>query len=427
LLVSPAAKALGPRVVQSQLAAGATLLVSEQHNLPLVVVQVVLDAGARSDPPEHAGLANLTSELLTEGTTSRSAAAISEAIDSIGASLDASTDTDYAVVSLRVLKQDLEIGLRLMADVLLHPVFAEAELTRRREAVLAQIRAEKDDPTQVAQKAFQAALFGAEPYGHPVEGTETSVPRISRSDVRAFFERHYGPAGATVVMVGDITAAEASASLERVLGGWRGGSDAAAAPPAATVPSAQALRIDKPVTQAGIILGHRGVARNNPDYEALSVMNYILGGGGFSSRLVDSIRTQAGLAYSVASFFTVNKWPGSFLVVMQTKNPSVGDAIGRARAELERIRTQPVSDDELTEAKRYLTGSFPLRLDSNGKIAQFIGQVWFYGLGLDYADKYLQRVSAVTKEDVQRVAQQYLHPEALVEVIVADLAQTALP
>jgi zinc protease len=164
---------------------------------------------------------------------------------------------------------------------------------------------------------------------------------------------------------------------------------------------AKSVHIDRPVTQASIALGHRGVARDNPDFETLSVMNYILGGGGFSSRLMENIRTKAGLAYSVGSFFSVNRGAGTFQIVMQTKNASAADAVARARAELERIRNEGVTDEEVNEAKRYLTGSFPLRLDSTTKIAQFLGQITVFGLGIDY--------------------------EALTEVIVAALTEAKLP
>ena len=414
------AVALGPAVSQEMLPNGATLLVSEQRNLPLVLVRVVLDAGARRDPPGQGGLASLTADLLTEGTTTRSAETIKESIDFIGGALGANADQDYAVVSLQVLRKDLDTGLDLLADVLLRPALRADELTRQREAVLASIRADEDDPTNVAQKAFQQALFGDTPYGHPVEGTEASVARLTRADAQQFYRHFYGPAGAAIVIVGDLSLDEARAALARVLGDWRGMPPAPFVFPPLTEPTARTVRIDRQVTQAGIVLGELGIARDNPDYERIAVMNYILGGGGFSSRLMDNIRTQAGLAYSVASVFAAGKSPGPFEIVMQTKTASVDDAIARARQQVEAMRAAPVSDAELQEAKRYLTGSFPLRLDSNAKIADFIAQTWFYGLGTNYADVYIQRVSAVTADDVQRVAQAYLHPERFLEVVVTD-------
>jgi len=426
LLMGGAAAALGPSVSTETLPNGATLLVSEQTNLPVVLVGILLDAGARRDPSGRAGVANLTADLLTEGTTTRSAAEISQAIDFVGGSLDSTADADFADISLRVLKKDLDVGLGLFADVLLHPAFAADELSRRKEAVLASIRAEQDDPNRVAQKAFREALFDGEPYGSPVEGNESTVPRITRADVRSFYERYYRPSGAVVVVVGDITVREARERVQRALADWDGPPIAPFQYPPTGESVARTVRIDKPVTQASIILGQRGVARDNPDWEALSVMNYVLGGGGFSSRLMNSIRTEAGLAYSVGSGFSVDKSPGSFQIVMQTKNASTADAIARARAEVDRIRTEPIGDDELEEAKKYLTGSFPLRLDSDGKIAGFFSQVWFYGLGLDYAGTYLRKVDAVTKEDVLRVAREYLDPNRFLEVVVADLSRAGI-
>lgn len=421
LLLWPAlAAALGPVVVQDTLPNGAALLVSEQKTLPMVIVRVMLDAGARRDPDSKAGLANLTAELVTEGTATRSAQQIKDAIDFIGGALGASADTDYAVVTLQVLRKDLDAGLALLADVLLRPAFKPDELARRREAVLASIRAAEDDPTAVALKAFQRALFGDTPYGHPDEGTEATVPRITRADVQGFFRRYYGPSRAAIVVVGDVSPAEAREHFGRALGTWRGEPIAPFVYPPFTAPPGEQVRIKRPVTQAGIVMGQLGIARDNPDYETISVMNYVLGSGGFSSRLMDSIRTQAGLAYSVGSYFVASKSPGPFEIIMQTKTASIADAIARARQEVERIRSAPIGDDELQEAKRYLTGSFPLRLDSNSKIADFIAQAWFYELGMNYADTYIQRVNAVTLDDVQRVAQTYLHPDRFIEVVVTN-------
>jgi zinc protease len=420
-LTGPPARAAGPETVESKLNCGARLVVSEQRNLPIVIIRVLIDAGSRLDTPGQEGLANLTAAVLTEGTATRSAAEINEAIEFVGGSLTSWAGTDYAQAGLRVLAKDLDLGTDLLADVLLHPAFATPEVERQREAVLAGIRSGRDNPTYVAQKAFRAAVFAGEPYGHPVDGTEESVARLTRDDVRSFYGRHYQPAGALVLVVGDLSAADAHEILDRKLSGWKAGGERTFAYPAPRSTTARTIRIEKPVTQAAIVLGHRGVARNTPDYEALEVMNYILGGGGFSSRLTDSIRTQAGLAYSIASYFSAYESTGSFAVLMQTKNASVAEAIARAKREVGRIRDELVSDAELDEARRYLTGSFPLGLDTLNELADFVSEVALYDLGEDYAERYLERVAAVTKEDVQRVAREYLHPDALLEVVVTDL------
>jgi zinc protease len=424
---SGTAAAAAPPAARYTLDNGVRLIVSEQHALPLVVVQVFVDGGSRRDPQGQQGVANLTADLLTQGTKTRSAQEISQTFDFIGASYSTSAETDYASLNMRVLRKDLDTGLNLLADVLLHPNFPEAEVGRRREAALAEMKADEDDPGKVGERAFLKTVFQDGPYGHPVVGTPEAMRKLTRKEILSFYARHYQPEGTIITVVGDVSADDIRSRMETALHDWKKGTAAPFQYPAAPVMSARTVTVDKPITQANIVLGHLGVARDNPDYYALQVMNYILGGGGFSSRMLDNIRTKGGLAYSVASFFTPNKSPGSFQVIMQTKNASTHDAIQRACAEIERIRREPVSDGELTDAKLYLTGSFPLKLDSSAKVAAFLAQVEFFNLGDNYADTYKQRIDSVTKEDVQRVAQQYLRPEHIDLVVVSDLSQVHAP
>jgi len=427
LALAQVATAAGPPATRYTLPNGARLIVSEQHALPLVVVQIFVDAGSRRDPQAQPGVANLTADLLTQGTRTRSAQQISQAFDYIGASYNVSAETDYVVLNLRVLRKDLDTGLDLLADVLLHPSFPEAEVARRREAALAEIKAEGDEPGKLASRAFLKTVFQDGPYGHPVIGTPEAVAKLSRNDLLSFYTRHYLPEGSIITVVGDISADDIRRRMETALRDWNRRSAAPFQYPSNAARAARTVTVDKPISQANIVLGHVGVARDNPDYYALQVMNYVLGGGGFSSRMLDNIRTRGGLAYSVASFFTANKAPGSFQVVMQTKNASTNDAIQRACAEVERIRSEPISDDEFNEAKLYLTGSFPLKLDSNAKVASFLAQVELFNLGDNYADTYKQRIDSVTKEDVQRVARQYLRPDQMDLVVVSDLSQAQAP
>ncbi len=405
---------------------GAVLLVSEQRNVPMVVVRMLIDAGARRDPTGKEGLANLTADLLTEGTKSRSATQISDAVDSVGASLNTSAGVDGAQLALTLLSKDLRTGLDILADVLLHPSFPQAEVARRREAILAAMKASEDNPGYVASRIFTEFLFRGEPYGHLSIGTPEGVTKATRKDILDFYREHYQPQRAIITVVGDVTEAEVTALLEETLGGWKGGSEAAFVYPAHTSPKPQVLKLQRPVTQANVILGHRGIARDNPDYYAIEVMNFILGGGGFGSRLLDNIRTKEGLAYSVASGFTAPKSPGSFRVILQTKNESAAQAVQLACAEIARFRREPVSDDELEDAKLYLTGSFPLQLDSNGKIASFLTEIEFFGLGADYADTFKSKINAITKDDVLRVAQEYLQPDDLSLIVVADFSKAVI-
>ena len=425
LLTLPAQAGV-PQVTRRTLSNGVRVQISEQHEVPALIVDVLVDAGARLDPKGKEGLASLVADLLTEGAGQRGAQQISDTVDFIGARFSSSADMDYASLGLTVLRKDLDVGLGLLADSLLRPSFPAKEIERRRDAILARIKAEEDQPGRVAGKAFRRALFGDEPYGHPVEGWPESVARLSAADIRQFYRAWYRPDRTIITVVGDIDADAAIAELEQRLKGWAGESAASFVYPPFHAASAGTVVIDKPTSQANIVLGQRGVARDNPDFYALTVMNYILGGGTFSSRLFDTIRTKAGLAYSVTSLFTVNKDPGSFQVVMQTKSSSAREAIAKAREEIERIRNEPVSDNELRDAKKYLTGSFPLRFDTNLEIADFFSQVALYGLGDDYATTYADRISAVSEADVQRVAKQYLHPQDLILVVVGNSSETGI-
>jgi zinc protease len=344
----------------------------------------------------------------------------------MGASLSSSSGRDYATLTLRVLKKDLDKGLDLFMDVLTQPTFAEEEIKREVEKTLAAIQSEEDQPDVVAEKAFQNALFTISPYGHPVEGTKDSISKLTREGVVRFYRSYYHPNNGILTIAGDITDEEMKMSLLPRLAKWPTG-EISNLPFATTFEKEQkAVKINRPITQANVILGHIGVSRENPDFYALTVMNYILGSGGFSSRLVEAIRNRRGLAYSVASFFDPGKYPGSFQIVLQTKNSSANEAISLSLQQMERIREELVSEKELEGAKKYLIGSFPMRLDTQAKLTNFLTQVQYYGLGLDYPEKYPSLIRSVTREEVLRVAKEYLHPKNYILVIVANLKEAGM-
>jgi len=415
-----------PPVQRTVLSSGLVLLVSEEHTLPVITFKLLLDAGSRRDPSGKEGLASLTANGLLLGTARRSAEEFNEELDSMGASLDAGAGRDYVTLSLQVVTKDLDHGFDLFMEALTQPTFPEKELRKEVQQTLAAIQAAEEQPEEVAEKAFDRVLFLKSPYAHPVEGTRESLPRLSAEDVRRFHRTHYRPNVAVLAVVGDVTPELVQRKLIPRLTAWQAGT----LPPEqfTTTFAAGPKReeIDRTMTQATIVLGHRGISRDNPDYYALAVMNYILGGGGFGSRLVDEIRVKRGLAYSVASFFDARKYPGSFQVVLQTKNASAREAIALVLQELERMRTEPVSEDELSRAKKYLTGSFPLRLDTQGKLSGFLTLVEYFGLGLDYPERYPSVINTVTREEVTRVAKTYLHPEKAILVVVANLEEAGL-
>lgn len=423
VFVAPTRGGMAPK--RSVLSNGMVLLTSEQRALPMVSIELLIDAGARHESAAQAGLANLTAKLLTEGTKRRSALQISEVLDFVGASLDTGCGDDLATISMTILKKDLGTGLELLAEILTGATFPQAEIDRQKQAIVAAIKAKEEDPGAVADHAFAGALFPGSAYGRPVEGTEASVKKLQQKNLQEFFQRYYRPNRTIMSVVGDISETEISAALNQALRSWSKGEASKAPTPPAQLGAPQTLRVNKDLTQANIILGHAGLPRGHPDYYAVQVMNYILGGGGFSSRAMDAIRNERGLAYSVYSYFSAEKSHGTFQFVMQTKNESAQEAIRLARDEMRRMREQPVSEQELNDAKDYLTGSFPLRFDTNRKVAGFLGQVEFFELELDYPDRYTDLIGKVSREDIQRVAKQYLQPEKLITVIVGNQKKIA--
>lgn len=399
---------------------GLVLLTSEQRALPMVSIELLIDAGSRYDGANQEGLANLTAKLLTYGTKRRTAVQISETLDFLGASLETSSGEDVASISLTILKKDLATGLELLADILTASAFPPAEIDRQKQEIIASIKAREEDPGAVAQRTFAAALFPASPYGRLIEGTEASVKELQQKSLKEFYARYYRPNRSIMAVVGDVSEQEISQALNQALRGWNKGEPSGQPLVPAKIGAPQLLRVNRDLTQANIIMGHNGVPRGNPDYYAIQVMNYILGGGGFSSRVMDSIRNERGLAYSVYSYFSAEKSHGSFQFVMQTKNETAQEAIRIAKEEIQRIRERPVSEQELNDAKDYLIGSFPLRFDTNRKVASFLAQVEFFQLGLDYPERYGDLIRKVSRADVQRVAKQYLEPEKVITVIVGN-------
>jgi len=402
------------------------VLVCEEHSLPLVVFQLLVDAGSRLDPVGKEGLANLTAHGLLLGTSTQNVAAINEALDFMGASLNSSAGRDFSVVGLQVLKKDLEKGFAFLMDTLTSPVFPEDEIRKETRKILGSIQSSDEQPMALAEKTFRKTLFPQSPYGQPVEGTRESVTKLSREDALQFYRSFYHPHGAILAIVGDITAEEVRTKLIPSLAKWPGANTSPAPFNATYAKGPQLITVNRQITQANIVLGNIGVRRDAPDYYSLSVMNYILGGGGFGSRLMEEIRVKKGLAYSVASFFDAEKYQGSFQVVMQTKNSSARDAIALARREMELIQKESVSEEELRRAKAYLVGSFRLRLDTQSKLASFLTQVAYYGLGLDYPEKYPLLINAVKSEDVLRVGKEHLHPEATILVVVGNLKEAQM-
>lgn len=405
---------------------GLTVLHVERHNLPIVTVSLLIKAGPFNEPAEKAGLANLTSELLMEGTKKRKASDISEEIEFIGASLDTSTNSDFSTVNLSVLKKDIEKGFEIFSDILLNPSFSEDEIKRKKELIIGNLKQSEEDPSFVANREFTKAIYGDQPYGRLVTGTEETINKITRDDLIRFHFEYYKPNNSILSVVGDLTDSELKEIIERYLGTWEAREIPISKKETSTERKKKVILVDKDLTQANILVGHSGIKREDPDYYAVSVMNYILGGGGFSSRLMQSIRDEMGLAYDIHSLFDARKEGGYFYVSVQTKNATANKVIDEIIKQIDRIKTEPVSDQELDDAKAYLTGSFPRRFDTNKKIADMLVAVEYYNLGHDYISRYPEYIKSVTKDDIIRVARKYLDINNYTLVVVAKQTEARI-
>jgi zinc protease len=406
---------------------GMTVLLVDQPSLPIVTVSVLIKAGAIYDPDAKSGLLHMVASTLDEGTTTRSAVRIAEQIEFIGGELSTEGGEDFTTATLRVLKKDTNLGFALLADILMNPKFDAKEVARVRDELVGSLQSEKDEPDIIATKAFNEIVFKGHPYRRPANGDEKTVPTLTRQDLVEFHGRFYRPNRTIMAIVGDLREAQALALVKQHFGNWSPEALPLPAFPAPEpLPKPMLKLIDKDLTQATIVLGHVGIDRRNPDFYAVAVMNYILGGGGFSSRLVNRIRNEQGLAYNVSSVFEANVMPGPFAVHVQTRNAAANQALASVFQELKRIRTEPVRDQELADAKAYLIGSFPLRMDTNAKLASLLNLVELHSLGLSYFDDYPKAIAAVTKEDVLRVAQKYLNPDRYALVVVAKLAEAKI-
>lgn len=422
LMLALAAPALALEIERWVMPNGIVVLHVERTNLPIVAASMMIrGAGSVAEPSQKAGLAGITASLLMEGTSSRTSKQISQEIEFIGASLAASASFDYATVGMTALKKDAATGFALMSDILLNPSFPQEEITRKIALRKGGIRQSEENPEYIAERRFGQLLYPDSAYGRPVEGFINTLDAIGRQDVIEFYGANFKADRAILAVVGDITRPELEKLVSDKFSGWEAGGQVAAQEQITHDSSLKGVGlIERELAQATIMLGHRGISRDNPDYYAVGVMNYILGGGGFSSRMMDSIREDMGLAYGVYSAFVPYRDAGEFYVSVQTKNESSKVVVDEALRQMRLMIESGVTEKELREAKDFLTGSFPRRIDTMGKIADFLSSVEFYGLGLDYQDKYASYINAVTREDVLRVARQYLHPDSFILVVVGN-------
>jgi zinc protease len=418
LLLVAAPGQAAPLAHREVLAGGTVLLVAERPAIPVAVVSVYVRAGSAYDPPDAPGLANLTASLLTRGTARRSAPELDRAIEFVGGSLEASAGRDGVTIALSVLKKDLGAGLDLLAEVLREPAFPDTEFQRRVTDIQAGLRRAEQSPETVGSWELARLLYPGHPYAHPVSGTVDSVGRLTRGQVLRFHQTYYRPDTAVVVAAGAITRDEIRPWVLARLAAWPAPTGPAPVIPLAPAsPPVESRTIDRDLTQTTVFLGRPAVRQDHPDYFPLVVANQVLGGNS-SSRLYRRVRDERGLAYSVGSWLSPWRHGPSMTVSLQTRADEAAAAMKLVREEMVRMTQGVVSPAELDLARSYLIGSFPLRLDTTGKVARFLIALEEAGLGLDYPERYKQQIGRVTAADVRRVAEIYFDPARFSSVIV---------
>ena len=408
-----------PHVQHWQLDNGAGVYFVEAHELPMVDVQVTFNAGSAHDGA-HPGLASLTNNLLDDGAGKWDANGIADELARLGAQLSTESLRDMAVVSLRTLSQatNLEPAADLLAAVIAHPTFPPNACERERAQTLVAIADGDQSPDSVATRAFYQAIYGDHPYGHPPLGTAASVSRITRDDLVEFHHRYYVGHNAVVVIVGDLDRTAAAALAVRVAGGLEAGETPTPLPVVSATAHVGVETIPFPTAQTHVFSGQPGTWRGDPDYFPLYVGNHILGGSGLVSRISQEIREKRGLSYAASSEFSPMRVAGPFAMSIQTRNNKVDDARRILQQTLETFVREGPTQEELMKAKENIMGGFALSIDSNSKVAAYLTMMAFYGLPLDYLDRFKENIAAVTVAQIRDAFQRRIDPAHVATVIV---------
>jgi zinc protease len=402
------------------LANGLKVVAVLHHEQPVVSMRMIVGTGTSSDPKGKLGLAHLLASLLDQGTTSKSAQQMNDAIDSIGGAMGAGAASDLSFMNMVVMKDSFEPGIRMLADMVEHPAFAAEEIDRQRQQQLSFLRVSLDDPEYLANTVFDRLVYGFNGYGMPDSGTPVTMAGITRNDLLAFHQRYFAPNNAILAIVGDVTAEETFDTVKKVFGDWKSRDvprEPFVEPPNST---RRVIVIDKPdAVQTEIRVGNIGVPRNHSDYMALNLAIRILGGEG-SNRLHQVLRTDRGLTYGAQADMNTLKESGDFVAETNTRSDATGEVLRLIVDEMWRLQRERVSEGELAAAKAYLTGSFPLTIETPDSIALQVLNVMFYGLPLEQLQTFRDRVNRVTVDDIERVARFYLKPDAVSVVLVGN-------
>jgi len=415
-------------VIERTLANGLSVYLLERPKLPLLSLTLLLPSGVNSEGAGEAGLSHLTASLLPQGTLQRDAVRLAEDIDALGASLGAHSDFDYSSVGLSCLARDARQAIELLAEVVTKAALAEAEIARKRHDLLSLLERRKDDLVDRVRTRFGELIFQGHAYGHPRLGYPESVASLSDETIRGFYQRHYQPRGGMLAVVGHFDSASLLAQLEEAFGAWPAvPSESSVAAPSLRAGGVRVERIQKDdVSQATLRVGAPGFCRDDPDYAAAQLLNYVLGGSGFGSRLMKNLREEKGLTYGASSSFHTRRDAGYFISGLQTSLDHMNEALRELIHEIVTVRDHGITEEELTWAKRYFTGSLPLSFQTNDQLATHVLEQALYGLEPEFWLADIERMKAATLSQVNAVAQRYLRIQDATIVVLADFRKHEL-
>jgi zinc protease len=403
---------------------GMTVLLMEKRGVPMVSFAAIVKAGSAADPVGLEGLASSTAGLLRKGTTKRNAQKFAEDLDFIGASFAADASADFTALSAECLTKDLDKGLDLLSDAMLHPAFPQSEVDKLLSQDIDGVKAAKDEAESVALTYYYGYLFGKHPYARPEGGDELSLARIKRDTIVKFYETNYTPGNTILAVAGEFNSPQMKTKLEETFGAWT--AKGAASPElgaAQPIKGKRLLLIDKPdATQTFFVIGNIGTAMNDPDRVAIRVVNTIFGGR-FTSQLNEALRVQSGLTYGAQSFFDSRKQPGAFAIYSYTKNESTVQAIDLALQVLDKLHKNGVTADELASAKAYIKGQFPPSIETSGQLARRMVSNEFYGLNDDEINQLEARMDAVTLPVAKQAIEKHFPADNLVFMLIGKAAE----
>lgn len=412
-----------PQIQHWQTDTGARVYFVPVDDISMVDVRIVFDAGSARDgftSRKLAGTALMTNGLLAEGAAGKSAQQLAENFAAVGAQFSNGALKDMAWLSLRSLREDkyLQPALANLQAILNHPDFPAQAFQRERERLKIAVKAKQQSPGAIASERFYQELYRNHPYASPSEGTEHSLSQLKRDDLLAFYKQYYVARNAVISVVGQLSRAQAEQLVERLLSELPAGQAAAELPPVQPLSEAKTVQIDFPSAQSTVLMGQVGMARGDEDYFALYLANHAFGGSGFGSRLMHEVREKRGLAYSTYSYFSPMAQAGPFQIGLQTRNDQVEQALKVVRQELHNYIAEGPGEDELQDSLKNITGGFPLRIDSNKKIVEYLSMIGFYQLPLDYLDTFVDHINQQTRDEVHAALQRRLHEDKMLTIIV---------